>query len=379
MSRICFFSGDITRNGGTERVSVMIANELVKDPGYEILILSLVEQKEKPFYEIDDRIKRFALGNRWLTPGPEYLPLIPKLRSFLKQREIDIIIDIDIVLDVLSFPASRGRKTKVISWEHSNLGFELSQGYRRWILKLFTKRTDWIVTLTPGDAKAFCTEMNRQERISAIFNPIERLGQRSDGGDNSSGGEPVRALASFDERENAIVTVARLVPVKGFDLLVRVAEKVLTAYPDWKWYLCGEGPERTMLEEFCKGSGLQEQLILCGMVPRVEDYLCRAKLFVLTSRSEGLPMCLLEARSMGVPCVSFDIPTGPADMIEDGVNGYLIDAFDVEKMAGKIKSLISDPARLAEMGKKASEQLEPFGMERVIGQWKKLLGGLLEK
>ena len=100
MSRICFFSGDITRNGGTERVSVMIANELVKDPGYEILILSLVEQKEKPFYEVDDRIKRFALGNRWLTPGPEYLPLIPKLRSFLKQREIDIIIDIDIVLDV---------------------------------------------------------------------------------------------------------------------------------------------------------------------------------------------------------------------------------------------------------------------------------------
>ena len=357
----------------------MIANELVKDPGFEIFFLSLVEQKEKPFYEIDDRIGRFALGNRWLTPGPDYLPLIPKLRSFLKHREIDIIIDIDIVLDVLSVPATWGRKTKVISWEHSNLGFELSQGYRRMILKLFTRRTDWIVTLTPGDAKAFCTEMKRQERISAIFNPIERSEQLSDEREIIAEGKSLRSLPAFEERENGIVTVARLVPVKGFDLLVKVAEKVLQAHSDWKWYLCGDGPERAMLEEFCKNTGLQEQLILCGMVPKVEAYLCRAKLFVLTSKSEGLPMCLLEARSMGLPCVSFDIPTGPADMIEDGVNGYLIDAFDVEQMAGKIESLISDPARLAEMGKKASEQLEPFGMERVIGQWKELLGCLLEK
>lgn len=361
MSRICFFSGDITRNGGTERVSSMIANELAKLPEYEVVFLSLVEQKEAPFYELDASIKRFALGKRWLSPGPEYLPLIPKLRAFLKKENIDVIIDIDIVLDILSVSACIGRKTKVVSWEHSYLGFELSQGYRRPILKLFTKRTDWIVTLTPGDARAFCEEMKRSDRITAIYNPMD--------------GEMV-----YEEgpRENAIVTVSRLVPLKGFDLLTEVAKKVLPAHPDWKWYLCGEGPERERIEEFCEREGLKERLILCGLVPKVEEYLAKAKLFVLTSRSEGLPMCLLEARNMGVPCISFDIPTGPSDIIEDGVNGYLIPAFDCEVMAEKINRLLENRTQLEEMGKKAAENLEPFRMDRVIGQWRDMLGCLLE-
>lgn len=362
MSKICFFSGDVTRNGGTERVSILIANELAKNPKYEIQFLSLVEQKPSPFYELDPRIKRSALGKKWLSPGPAYLPLIPKLHSFLKREGIDVIIDIDVVLDVLSVPAAVGRKTKVISWEHSNLDFELSQGYRRVIVRMFTKRADWIVTLTPGDAKAFCREMKRKDRITGIYNPISE-----------------DLVAGDGERENAIVTVARLVPVKGFDLLMQVAERVLPAHPDWKWYLCGDGPERERIEEFRRKNGLEAQLILCGLVSNVGEYLAKARLFVLTSRAEGLPMCLLEARSRGVPCVSFDIPTGPSDIIEEGVNGYLIKAFDVEKMAERINETLSDPQKMDEMGKAASENLEPFQMERVMAQWESVLSCLLEK
>ena len=101
MKKICFFSGDITRGGGTERVSVMIANRLCAEKNYKVLFLSLVEQKESPVYEIAEGIERSALGRKWLSPGPGYLPLIPKLRRFLKTQDVDLIIDIDIVLDVL--------------------------------------------------------------------------------------------------------------------------------------------------------------------------------------------------------------------------------------------------------------------------------------
>ena len=68
-----------------------------------------------------------------------------------------------------------------------------------------------------------------------------------------------------------------LVPGKGYDLLIQVAGKVLPSHPDWKWLICGDGPEREMLEEFRDREGLREQFILCGLVPRVEDYLGKAK------------------------------------------------------------------------------------------------------
>ena len=109
--KICFFSGDITRSGGTERVSVQLANALQKEHIYDICFMSLTEQQKKPFYPLYPGIRRYRLGEKWINPGPGYLPKIGKLRKFLKEKQIDIIIDIDIVLDVLSIPASRGLKT----------------------------------------------------------------------------------------------------------------------------------------------------------------------------------------------------------------------------------------------------------------------------
>ena len=361
MKRICFFSGDVTRNGGTERVAVTIANELAKKPETEVCFLSLVEQKDAPSYEIASNVSRHALGKKWLTPGPVYLPLIPKLRKFLKEHRIDLIIDIDIVLDVLSVPAAKGLNVKVVSWEHSNCAFELSEGwYRRIILNHFTKKTDAIVTLTPGDAKAFQKHFGRLDRIVAIANPATMTD------------------VARRERHNWLITAARLVPEKGYDLLMQVAKMVLAKRRDWKWILCGEGPERNALEAFREKEGLQEQLELVGYVPKVEDYLAQAKIFVLTSRAEGFPMCLLEAGACGLPAVSFDVPTGPSDIIHDGVNGWLIEPFDCGSMAEKLLLLMEDEELLTEMAGKAPEGIRPFLLPKVMEQWNALLGQLLE-
>lgn len=149
--KICFFSGDITRSGGTERVAVQLANALLEDGTYDICFVSLTEQQEKPFYPLKSEINRYRLGRKWINPGPGYLPVIGKLRRFLKEQQIDILVDIDIVLDVLSIPAARGLKTKVVSWEHFTADFELSVLYRKMILKYSVKRSDYVVVLTDGD------------------------------------------------------------------------------------------------------------------------------------------------------------------------------------------------------------------------------------
>ena len=88
--KVCFFSGDITRSGGTERVSIQLANALKQDGTYDICFVSLTEQSDNPFYPLDPEIERYHLGKKWINPGPGYLPLIGKLRKLIKEKKIDI-------------------------------------------------------------------------------------------------------------------------------------------------------------------------------------------------------------------------------------------------------------------------------------------------
>ena len=93
--KICFFSGDITRCGGTERVSSQVANALAKEDTYEICFLSLVEQEKEPFFHLEPSITRYQLADRWIQPGLGYLPLIGKLRRFLNPFDNGFLIILD--------------------------------------------------------------------------------------------------------------------------------------------------------------------------------------------------------------------------------------------------------------------------------------------
>ncbi|MCH5337564.1 MAG: glycosyltransferase family 4 protein [Acetatifactor sp.] len=360
MKKVCFFSGDITRIGGTERVSALIANALAKQGNYQILFLSLVEQEKDPFFVLEDGIERYALGTRWINPGPGYLKLIPRLRRFLKRHEIDVIIDIDIVLDVLSLPAARDLGTRIISWEHFNYEYEMESLYRRYILKYSVKRTDHIITLTEGDKRAYIEKLGRDNAISTIYNPMQEL---------SCEEEP--------EKENWLITVGRLIHRKGMDFLAEVARRVLPDNPNWKWLVVGDGEEQTFLEEFIEKNRLEDQLILTGRTEDVFAYLKKAKIYVMTSRIEGLPMCLLEAKAFQLPSVSFDIPTGPNEIIEDDVNGYLIKAFDCEDMAQKLNMLMKNDNLRKQFSEQAQNNMWKFQMESIMSNWNTVLEALL--
>lgn len=350
--KLCFFSGDITRGGGTERAATMIANELARQEDYEVVFLSLTEQAEEVFYPIHPAIRHYALGNRWITPGSGYLPLIKKVRRFVQEHQIDVLIDIDIVLDVLSLPATKKLKTKVISWEHFNCRFEESVWYRRLILKYSVARSDYVVTLTERDKMTYQENFGRTENISVIYNPIDEPKEESN-----------------PERKPWLITTGRLVEGKGLPYLVEMAAHILPKHPEWSWIVLGEGPERKFLEQKIEEYGLKKQLILKGMVKNVEDYLKQSAIYVLASEHEGLPMVLLEAKTHAVPCISFDIYTGPAEIIRDGKDGYLIPPFACDKMEQKIELLMEDEGLRKKFSEATKEDLEKFRRKTVIQKW----------
>lgn len=390
MKKICFFSGDITRCGGTERVSADLANRLFADGTYQVCFLSLTEAQPSPFFTISEGISRFSLSPHWVTPGPGYLPLIPKLRRFLKEQQIDVIIDIDVVLDVLSVPAAKGlsakdfstkffsakdssvknssvkdSSVKVISWEHFHLDFERSIAYRRWILQHFVRRSDYLVVLTKYDRQQYQTYLGRQERIAQIYNAVQI---------------PViqqERVTSDPPKQKQILSIGRLAPEKGTDLLLETALQVLQKHPDWQWIVLGDGPMRPQAEAFIQKHGLQRQLLLFGNVSSVEPYLAQAAMLVSTSRFEGLGMNLLEARSMQVPCVCFGVPAGPLELIHHEQNGLLAEPFSCQQLAEQICRLIQEPAFGQKLADNAFAGLKEFDPDTILAQWKDLLRAVM--
>lgn len=164
--------------------------------------------------------------------------------------------------------------------------------------------------------------MKRQERIRTIYNPMERV----------SSGEEYK-------REKWLITAGNLTHVKGTDFLAKIAPEILKKYTDWKWFVLGDGELRGLLEQVREKEGLEERLILPGWVQNVSEYMKKAEILVLPSRTEGLPMVLLEAKARRLPCVSFDIMTGPSEIIQDKKNGFLIRRLTVKKWSRESDSL----------------------------------------
>lgn len=353
---IGFFSGDITRSGGTENVSVMIANELSQKTDYEISFISLFEERDIPFFSINPAIQRFSLYPTATHGIQHYFDTCKRLRNIVATKHIDVLIDIDCILDMYSLPL---RKTgvKVVSWEHFNYLQNPDVPYRRLTRRWAARSADAIVTLTETDKKLYQSNLKLKCPIVAIPNPMEMPD----------------SPASYDADSHLILSSGRLTYQKGFDLLVEVASKVLPGHPDWTWMILGEGEDRPMLEQKIRDAHLDGRLVLKGRVDDVDSYYRRSAMFVMTSRFEGLPMVLLEAKAHRLPLVSFDCPTGPAEIIEDGVNGTLVPPEDVDSMAAAVNELIENQAKRVEYSAMSGSNANRYDINTIMQNWIRIL------
>jgi glycosyltransferase involved in cell wall biosynthesis len=167
-----------------------------------------------------------------------------------------------------------------------------------------------------------------------------------------------------------LLAVGRLVEEKRFEWIVDGFAEIAGRHSRWDLVILGEGVERGALEGLVQKKGLGTRVHLPGRVGNLADWYRRADLYVLSSRFEGFPNTLVEAMAHGLPAVSVDCDTGPRDIINHDVDGWLVAADDDSRpLAYALDMLLSDPERCARLGQAAVAVRERFSIERIAAQW----------
>lgn len=358
MKNICFLIGDINHSGGTERVTTLIANTLDKKKN-NIFVLSL-SNGDKPFFELNKDISVAALFKEKISMKKHFFQCVKRIRKFLIENKIDTLIVVDSISCVFTVPACMGIKINHICWEHFNFRVNLGSKFRnlgRWMAgKWCTK----IVTLTECD-KGFWIEKypNIKEKIFVIPNP-----------------SLFKNLDHQPTLENKIVlAVGRLDYIKGFDLLLK-AWLLVCEQVDERWilHIVGGGQEEANLKQLAKKLDIESRVTFLGQKKDVDPFYKNASIYCLTSRNEGFPMVLLEAQSYGLPIVAFDCDTGPAEMVDDGVNGYLCKREDINDLANKLRAIIMMETKVyIDYCAASKTNVEKYSIDNIVLKWKAIL------
>lgn len=391
--RILYCIPHLYNSGGMERVLTQKVNWLAAHTDYEITIvtteLTPVGQNEV-YFPLDERVQVKALG---IDFNADYhKPLLSKyigharrlraykraLSSYICANEIDLCISLggkEVAFistlpcrTIVEFHFAKDHRQQLLDANHTGWFWHLLGRIRTWQLVRDVRSVGQIVVLTEKDKQdwqqAGCTN------VVCIPNPCAmKYGVQS---------SEYRVL-STEYRIQSIKTllaVGRLHEQKGFDMLLEAWNNVqrdnVQCTKDWTLRIVGEGEQRKKLEEQIRDLHLSN-VVLAGRVENIVEEYAAASLFVLSSRYEGLPLALIEAMWCGVPCVSFDCPHGPAELLGDD-RGWLVPAMDVEKLAQQIIYAMTHMEEAKARAQRAQEYAyEKYSEANIMPQWIELI------
>lgn len=354
MKKVCFLIGNLSNSGGTERVTSLIANELVKQGAYDISILSLVDGK-KPFFDLNSSISIYSLYDKKISFKSNFLTTVWKIRKFVQVYEIDTLIVVDSISCIFTVPALLGLKIDHICWEHFNFNNNNGVKLRDFSRKLAVRYCDTVITLTERDKNIWIENLkNINANIINVPNPCPFFIQNS----------------KKEKNKKIVLAVGRLTHVKGFDMLLEAWVKVTRVMPEWKLKIVGDGEEKLKLFDFMNSNNLISHVELVGSTHNISKYYEEADIFCLSSRFEGFPMVLLEAHSYGLPIVAFNCDTGPAEIIEHNINGVLVDSGNITQLSNSLLELINlSTTEYEKMSENAIENSAKYTVNSIIKQW----------
>ncbi|NTU63932.1 MAG: glycosyltransferase family 4 protein [Chloroflexi bacterium] len=356
---------DMNSSGGIQRVAVNLVRELGER--YDTRLLSVEPLRKPVFYDPDLHLASLGFARRGGANRLRYvaeLSLVAlKLRHYVIEQRIDIVLAIwyDFAcIAALALP----RSVVKIGCEH--IAYEEAPRFWRNMRRLSYPRLDAVVGLTEADLPKL-SQLSRNALV--IPNAV-----------------PMPAPAASDPREKILLCVGHLISRKGLDRLLWALQKPLHDHPDWQLAFVGGGEKGhtdwgylDYLATLLKLLRLEGRVVLYPATKYIEEWYRRASVYVMGSRQEGLPLVLIEAKSFGLPIVSFDCPTGPREIVHHNVDGFLIQDDD-QAFGEAVSALMTDKPLWNRMSMAALEDVKArFSVEAISQRWFELIDPLYAK
>ncbi len=356
MKKVCLIDYDMSVRGGVEQVTASVSNALADY--YEVHVISLCS-KGTLAYNLDSRIKYVSFMDHELRLREMQKRLLPVLKNYFRTNKIDVaLVQGTYCGFVTAFARSVG-KPKLIFCDHGALMNQWHQKDMVVIRLLSALLCNKVVVLTEQSRKDYMRKfLLPSKKVECIYNWIDLGKNRS---------------ASYDVHSKRIVSAGRFGKEKGFDMLVKAFAPVARKHPDWTLDIFGDGEMMPEVKNLIQELGLQEQVHLLGMRTDLSERYGQYSMYVLPSYREGLPLVLLEAKANRLPIVSFDIMTGPGEIVRDGIDGILVPPYDLDRMAEAICGLIEDKTLRQSMSEHSQDNLEKFSKQEILQKWRTLI------
>lgn len=354
--------------GGAERVAALLCNRWAA-LGYEVTLVPTFSGRGTCLYPLDRQVRLVFLADRVGIIRKTPLSMLRRLwamRQLVREVRADTVLSFLPHVNVATLFATRGLGVPVVVSERTYPPALALGLVWRWLRRITYPWASRVVMQTTDGNEWLAREIPRAQGV-VIPNPCVFPLPASEPRMLPSSLIPLNRLL--------LLAVARLDEEKQFDMLIDAFSALAPRFPEWDLAILGEGVERAALEARISATVLMGRVHLPGRVGNVGEWYDRADLYVMSSRFEGFPNTLLEALAYGVPAVSLDCTTGPSEMIQDGVNGYLVKPeAGAEGLAARLGQLMADPARRALFSIRALEVRDRFPADKIGLKWDCITG-----
>ena len=374
--RILYVHDTLALWGGIERIFIDKMNYLADVYGYDVYMLTTSQGPHPIPFQLSSKVAYDDLNVRphlqyryrglhryWVRFWRQRM-----LRRKLAERIAAISPDVIVATTSRYIPQLLKLKGNALLVAESHSGYDHVLEYddmtwrRRleaWQLRRRLRKVDVLVALTEGDAKQWRTI---HSHVRVIPNVVHDLGN---------------ARRPSTQEQRRVIFVGRFAKQKGLPDLLAVWRIVHQRHPDWQLDIFGDGEHKATFMQAV--SSMDANIVVHSPSKDIFSQYGSSSILVLTSLYEPFGLVIVEAMSCGLPVVAFDCPHGPASIIADGQNGFLVRGRDIEAFADRVCQLIADRELRLQMGRRAMLSVQRYSAAEIMPQWKELFESLTTK
>ncbi len=342
--------------GGAEKVLSLLSKEWQRKQNVSFCLFDTSNQ----FFNVDTKIYDLNAPAKIkiLFKVYNYFIRIYKFQKILKEENPDLVVSFTEsanFVSILGCTIANKRKILIIS-VRTNL--QHYSTITRAMARLLYNLSNKVVVPSYGLKNLIYNIGIKKEKLRVINNPVQFIPNKNN----------LQNKVNF--QKPYIIAVGRLSKEKGFGRLIESFSNLDT---DINLVFIGEGPERLKLEKLCKILNVERRVHFLGFMKDFDNYYKNARFLALTSYYEGWPNVILEAMSFRCPVIAFDCDFGPREIIQNNINGILVEQGNKNLLTKKMLKLIKDDEFHSILSKNAFKRAKDFQLDKIAEKWLNLL------